>query len=64
MTDYVVRDTQLTSVADAIRAKGGTSAPMAFPDGFVDALRKKYGLTMEMTKDDVMQAFFAQAVSV
>jgi len=28
------------------------------PDGFVDALRKKYGLTMEMTKDDVMQAFF------
>lgn len=28
------------------------------PDGFVDALRKKYGLTMEMTKDEVMQAFF------
>ena len=28
------------------------------PDGFVDALRKKYGLTMEMTKDDVMLAFF------
>jgi len=38
MTDYVVRDTQLTSVADAIRAKGGTSAPLAFPDGFVDAV--------------------------
>lgn len=29
------------------------------PDGFVDALKKKYGLTMEMTKDDVMQAFFS-----
>lgn len=28
------------------------------PDGFVDALRKKYGLTMEMTKEDVLQAFF------
>lgn len=28
------------------------------PDGFVDALKKKYGLTVEMTKDDVMQAFF------
>lgn len=38
MADYVVRDTQLTSVADAIRAKGGTSAPLAFPDGFVDAV--------------------------
>lgn len=29
------------------------------PDGFVDALKKKYGLSItEMTKDDVMQAFF------
>ena len=38
MTDYVVRDTQLTSVADAIRTKGGTSDPMSFPDGFVSAV--------------------------
>lgn len=38
MADYVVRDTQLTSVADAIRAKGGTSDPMSFPDGFVSAV--------------------------
>lgn len=38
MTDYVVRDTQLTSVADAIRTKGGTSDPLAFPDGFVSAV--------------------------
>ena len=29
------------------------------PDGFVDALKKKYGLKMEMTKEDVMQAFYA-----
>ena len=30
------------------------------PDGFVDALRKKYGLSYpnEITKDEVMQAFF------
>lgn len=28
------------------------------PDGFVDALKKKYGLSMEMSKEDVMQAFF------
>lgn len=38
MTDYIVRDTQLTSVANAIRTKGGTSDPMAFPDGFVSAV--------------------------
>lgn len=28
------------------------------PDGFVDAIKKKYGLSLDMTKDDVMQAFF------
>lgn len=28
------------------------------PDGFVDAMKKKLGLSLEMTKDDVMQAFF------
>lgn len=28
------------------------------PDGFVDALKKKLGLGMDMTKDQVMQAFF------
>lgn len=28
------------------------------PDGFVDALKKKYGLEMDMTKEDVMAAFF------
>ena len=39
MTDYVVSDGSLTSVADAIRAKGGTSAPLAFPAGFVSAIQ-------------------------
>ena len=39
MTDYVVRDTQLTSIADAIRAKGSTSALISFPDGFVSAVQ-------------------------
>lgn len=28
------------------------------PDGIVDALRKKYGLSMEMTKDDFLAAFY------
>ena len=31
-------DAGLTSVADAIRTKGGTSAPLAFPAGFVSAI--------------------------
>lgn len=35
---YVVSDTTLTAIADAIREKGGTSESLSFPDGFVDAI--------------------------
>lgn len=38
MTDYLTNDTDLTSVANAIRTKGGTSAPLEFPSGFVTAI--------------------------
>ena len=33
-----VDDTSLSSVADAIRAKGGTSDALVFPEGFVSAI--------------------------
>ena len=38
MADYIVTDTELTSIADAIRAKGGTSAELEFPSEFVSAI--------------------------
>lgn len=38
MTDYLTNDVDLKKVADAIRAKGGTSAPLVFPDGFSAAV--------------------------
>lgn len=38
MADYLTTDTELTSVADAIRAKGGTSDSLTYPDGFVSAI--------------------------
>lgn len=38
MANYLTTDTDLTSVADAIRTKGGTSAALAFPAGFVQAI--------------------------
>lgn len=38
MANYKVADTDLTSVANAIRTKGGTSASLAFPAGFVSAV--------------------------
>lgn len=38
MADYLTNDADLKAVADAIRAKGGTSAPLTYPDGFVSAI--------------------------
>ena len=33
MAEYLVNDTDMTKVADAIRAKGNTTDPLSFPDG-------------------------------
>lgn len=38
VVDYLTTDADLKAVADAIRAKGGTSAPLTYPDGFVSAI--------------------------
>lgn len=37
--DYLTNDTDLKKVADAIRAKGGTSDPLAYPSGFVSEIQ-------------------------
>lgn len=39
MADYKVTDTELTSIANAIRAKGETQAQLEFPSGFVSAVQ-------------------------
>jgi hypothetical protein len=38
MSNYLTTDTDLIAVADAIRAKGGTSSSLSFPDGYVSAI--------------------------
>lgn len=38
MSNYIVDGADLTSVANAIRTKGGTSAQLAFPADFVSAI--------------------------
>lgn len=38
-TEYLTNDIELTSVADAIREKGGTSDPLTYPDGLASAVR-------------------------
>ena len=36
---YKVLESELTNIANAIRAKGDTSAPLTFPDGFISAIQ-------------------------
>lgn len=38
MADYIATDTELTTVADAIRTKGGTSAALEWPSGYAQAI--------------------------
>ena len=38
MANYLTTDTELTSIADAIRTKGGTQAQLTYPTGFVNAI--------------------------
>lgn len=39
MSEYLVQGASLTAVADAIREKGGTTAPLSFPSGMASAIR-------------------------
>lgn len=38
VTEYLTNSTDLTKVANAIRAKGGTTEQLVYPDGFVTAI--------------------------
>lgn len=38
MAEYLTNDTDLKKVADAIRAKGGTTEKLTYPDGFANAI--------------------------
>lgn len=39
MDEYLVQGESLTTIADAIREKGGTTAPLSFPEGMAKAVR-------------------------
>lgn len=43
MANYIVDGTELTSVANAIRTKGGTNSPLVFPNGFISAVNNISG---------------------
>lgn len=37
--EYITTEVDMKKVANSIRTKGGTSAPLVYPDGFVDAIQ-------------------------
>lgn len=58
MAEYLVQDTSLTAVADAIREKGGTTAPLSFPAGMAKAVRNIQSGGGDLSSVDVYIADF------
>lgn len=54
MAKYIVDSSDMTDIADAIRAKGGTSDPLVYPAGFISAIENMStgGVTVEDTLDE------------
>lgn len=58
MAEYLVQGASLTEVADAIREKGGTTAPLSFPDGMAGAIRNIQSGGGDLSAVDVYIADF------
>nr|DAH36744.1 MAG TPA: hypothetical protein [Caudoviricetes sp.] len=64
--EYLVSGTDMTIVADAIREKGGTTAPLSFPEGMAEAVRDipsgGTGISLGLTAVTVGQTIKVKAV--
>lgn len=56
--EYLVQGASLTEVADAIREKGGTTAPLSFPAGMAEAVRNIQSGGSDLSAVDVYIADF------
>ena len=56
--EYLVQGASLTTVADAIREKGGTTAPLSFPEGMAEAVRNIQSGGGDLSAVDVYIADF------
>lgn len=64
MADYLVQGASLTAVADAIREKGGTTAPLSFPAGMASAIRNIQSGGGDLSSVDVYIADFTSDVDL
>lgn len=58
MAEYLVQGESITAVADAIREKGGTTAPLSFPAGMAAAVRRIQSGGGDLSSVDVYIADF------
>lgn len=58
MAEFLVQGASLTAVADAIRERGGTTAPLSFPAGMAEAVRNIQSGGGELSSVDVYIADF------
>ena len=56
--EYLVDGADMTAVADAIREKGGTTAPLSFPAGMAKAVRDIQSGGGDLSSVDVYIADF------
>lgn len=59
--EYLVQGASLTAVADAIREKGGTTAPLSFPAGMAEAVRNIQSGGGNLSSVDVYIADFTSS---
>ena len=64
LVDSTQLDTDLTSVANAIRTKGGTSAQLEFPSGFVSAINDISGGSADYEMGFVTPASNAETLTI
>ena len=48
MAEYLVNDTDMIKVADAIRAKGKTTEPLSFPEGYINNINQIAGDSVDL----------------
>lgn len=62
--EYLVDGADMTTVADAIREKGGTTAPLSFPAGMAEAVRNIQSGGGDLSAIDVYIADFTSDVDL
>ena len=64
MAEYLVQGASLTAVADAIRERGGTTAPLSFPAGMAEAVRNIQSGGGDLSSIDVYIADFTSGTDL